>query len=38
MFEHKHVNLLTDLSAMLSFMEMLLDLLANCSLKAYLNT
>lgn len=38
MFEHKHVNLLTDLSAMLSFMEMLLDLLANNSLKAYLNT
>lgn len=38
MFEHKHVNLLTELSAMLSFMEMLLDLLANYSLKAYLNT
>lgn len=38
MFEHEHVNLLTDLSAMLSFMEMLLDLLTNNSLKAYLDT
>lgn len=37
MFEYKYVNLFIEFSVMLSFMEMLLDLLVNYSLKVYFN-